>query len=74
MRTKQRKTKAQTTSNEAAKRLDDTNLRHQIGKRAYESGCRAAVARATTLLIGFKQKMKCWRTVKEAQMRLSEPT
>ncbi len=43
MPTQQKKTKTQTTSNEAAKPLDDTNLRHQIEKRAYEiwlsSGC-----------------------------------
>ncbi len=43
MPTQQRKIKSQTTSNEAVKRLDDPNLRHQIEKRAYEiwlsSGC-----------------------------------
>ena len=43
MPTQQKKTKSQTTSNESAKPLDDTNLRHQIEKRAYEiwlsSGC-----------------------------------
>ena len=43
MPTQPRKTKTQKTSNEAVKPLIDTNLRHQIEKRAHEiwlsSGC-----------------------------------
>ena len=43
MPTHTKKTKTQTTSNEAVKPLNDSNLRHQIETRAFEiwmsSGC-----------------------------------
>ena len=74
MPTQQRKTKTQTTNNEAVKRVIHPDLRHQIEKRAYEIWLSSGCSQGNDVAHGFKQKMKCWRTVKGAQMRLSEPT
>jgi len=74
MPTQQKKTKSQTTSNETVKRLDDTNLRHQIEKRAYEiwlsSGCR----QGNDVAHWFQAENEVLAAVNGAQMRLSEPT
>jgi len=74
MPTKQRKTKAQTTSNEAAKRLDDTNLRHQIEKRAYEIWLSSGCSQGNDVAHWFQAENEVLAAVKGAQMRLSEPT
>src|SRR5258705_13299660 len=74
MPTKERKTKAQRTSNEAAKRLGDMNLRHQIEKRAYEIWLSSRCSQGNDVAHWFQAENEVLAAVKGAQMRPSEPT
>jgi len=54
--------------------LDDTNLRHQIEKRAYEIWLSSRCSQGNDVAHWFQAENEVLAAVKGAQMRLSEPT